>query len=193
MANQYTNKVIINGQAVIDLTGDTVTPEKLLIGVTAHDKSGAVITGTNTCDADTSDATVAAAEILDGKIAYGMGGTKLTGSMPNKGGANVEVSDLPGATIPAGYYDGSGKAKVSGAEAAKLIPGNIRQGITILGVTGTHEGETHVESETVEVTSSFEEQTVTPTEGKYISEVKVKPIPVSYTDNAAGGQTCTVG
>ena len=40
------NKVEINGQTVIDLTQDTVTPESLGKGITAHDKSGAQITGT---------------------------------------------------------------------------------------------------------------------------------------------------
>lgn len=45
MANQYTNKVIVNGQAIIDLTGDTVTAAHLHSGFTAHDKSGKPITG----------------------------------------------------------------------------------------------------------------------------------------------------
>lgn len=40
------NKVDINGATVIDLTGDSVTPETLLQGATAHDASGAAITGT---------------------------------------------------------------------------------------------------------------------------------------------------
>lgn len=40
------SKVIINGSTVFDLTGVTVTPDKLAKGVTAHDKSGAQITGT---------------------------------------------------------------------------------------------------------------------------------------------------
>lgn len=40
------NKVEINGQTAIDLTQDTVTPESLKKGITAHDKSGAKITGT---------------------------------------------------------------------------------------------------------------------------------------------------
>lgn len=40
------NKVVYNGETLIDLTGDTVTEDKLLIGTTAHDKSGNVITGT---------------------------------------------------------------------------------------------------------------------------------------------------
>lgn len=40
------NRVDINGATVIDLTGDSVTPETLLQGATAHDASGAAITGT---------------------------------------------------------------------------------------------------------------------------------------------------
>lgn len=40
------NKVVYNGETLVDLTNDSVTPETLAEGVTAHDKSGAVITGT---------------------------------------------------------------------------------------------------------------------------------------------------
>jgi len=40
------NKVVYGGKVLIDLTGDTVTPGTLLTGTTAHDKSGAAITGT---------------------------------------------------------------------------------------------------------------------------------------------------
>lgn len=39
------NHVIINGETVVDLRNDTVSADKLLKGVTAHDKSGAKITG----------------------------------------------------------------------------------------------------------------------------------------------------
>lgn len=39
------NKVEINGDTVVDLTEDTVSPDTLLEGETAHDKSGAIITG----------------------------------------------------------------------------------------------------------------------------------------------------
>lgn len=46
MANPYVNKVQVNGQTIVDLTGDSVTAEKLLAGTTAHDKSGAPVTGT---------------------------------------------------------------------------------------------------------------------------------------------------
>ena len=40
------NKVEYFGKVLIDLTEDSVTPEKLLIGETAHDKSGNLIKGT---------------------------------------------------------------------------------------------------------------------------------------------------
>lgn len=46
MANQYVNKVAVNGKTVLDLSGDTVYPGMLAKGITAHDKSGAQIKGT---------------------------------------------------------------------------------------------------------------------------------------------------
>lgn len=39
------NKVVVGGETKIDLSGDTVTPAKLLAGIKAHDSSGARITG----------------------------------------------------------------------------------------------------------------------------------------------------
>ena len=44
MANA--NQVIVNGKTILDLRSDTVTPETLQKGYTAHDKSGKKITGT---------------------------------------------------------------------------------------------------------------------------------------------------
>lgn len=46
MANTTYNKVTFAGKTLIDLTGDTVTADKILSGYTAHDKSGKNITGT---------------------------------------------------------------------------------------------------------------------------------------------------
>ena len=40
------NKVVINNEIKIDLTSDTVSPDTLSKGITAHDKSGNVIVGT---------------------------------------------------------------------------------------------------------------------------------------------------
>lgn len=46
MPNQYKNKIIYGGQVLIDLTSDTVKASVLRSGYTAHDQSGATITGT---------------------------------------------------------------------------------------------------------------------------------------------------
>ena len=80
MANKNISKVVYGGKTLIDLTADTVTADKVLKNYTAHDKSGATITGTCTFNADTSDATAGVAEILSGKTAY-VNGVKLTGTI----------------------------------------------------------------------------------------------------------------
>lgn len=40
MPNKYVNKVVIGKETKLDLTADTVTPDKLAKGITAHDKPG---------------------------------------------------------------------------------------------------------------------------------------------------------
>lgn len=52
-SNPYVNKVEFAGDTLIDLTGDTVTAASMLSGVTAHDKSGAAISGTIASKSDT--------------------------------------------------------------------------------------------------------------------------------------------
>lgn len=44
--NQYVNKVVFGNEVLIDLSNDTIDPTALIPGLTAHDKSGASITGT---------------------------------------------------------------------------------------------------------------------------------------------------
>lgn len=187
------NKIIYGGRTLIDLTADTITPDKLAKNVTAHDKSGAPITGTNTYDSDTQDATAAVAEILSGKTAY-VRGSKLTGTMKNNAAVTGSISTKAQEyTIAQGYHDGSGKVSIASNEQAKLIPDNIRDGVTILGVAGTMSGTEGANPQAKTVIPTTEEQEVLPDEGyNYLSQVTVAAIPYEETENSAGGKTVTI-
>lgn len=194
MANEYVNKVVLgSGETLIDLTGDTADAAHVLAGSTFHDKSGAPVTGTCNYDSDTSDDTAAVAEILAGKTAHARG-AKLTGTMVNNGGVNGTISTKAGQyAIPQGYHDGSGKVQIAAAEQAKLVPGNIKAGVELLGVTGEYTGAA-IRAQTRTATPTFVQQTIQPQEGyDYLSAVTVNQIPVAYADNSAGGRTCTIG
>jgi len=193
MANQYKNKIIYGGTTLIDLTVDDVTRSDVLSGKKFHLPSGEPTTGTCTYDADTSDATATAGEILATKTAY-KNGSKITGSMTNNGSVTGTISTLNGQyTIPQGFHDGSGKVSISSTEQAKIIPENIRQGVVVLGVTGTMSGSEDVNAQTKTVTPLTTSATYSPDTGyNYFSEFTVSAIPYVESDNAAGGVTVTI-
>lgn len=191
--SKYVNKLVVGNDVKFDLTGDTVAPNTLLTGTTAHDKTGAQITGTCTYDSDTSDATVAVAEILKDKTAYARG-AKIVGTMPNNGAKNYTISNLNDQTISLGFYDGSGKISIDSAEKAKIIPANIKNGVNILGVQGTMTGQEDLNVQSKTVAPTFTAQTILPDEGyDYLSQVVVSAIPMTESENSAGGLTLTIG
>ena len=187
------SKVIYGGETLIDLTADSITADKLLAGETAHGANGDKITGTCTFDANTQDATAAAAEILSGKTAYNKG-VKVTGTMKNNGAVAGTISSKSGKyTVPQGYHDGSGTVQIASTEQAKLIAANIREGVTILGVTGSMSGSEGVKAQSKTITPTTAEQTVLPDDTyTHLSEVTVAAIPYSESDNSAGGKTVTI-
>ena len=190
------SKVVFGGNTLIDLTQDTVVADKLLQGYTAHGADGNVVTGTCTYDSNTQDATASDSAILVGKTAY-VKGSKKTGTMPNNGAVAGTITTVDGQyTVPQGYHDGAGKVQIDSNEQAKLIPNNIREGITVLGVTGTMSGTESARPQAKEVTPSSIQQIILPDSEQgynYLSQVTVKPIPYVETENAAGGMTVTIG
>lgn len=191
--NQHANKIVYGTTVLIDLTADTVTADKILSSYTAHDASGNIITGTCDFDVNSQDANVKVAEILIGKTAYARG-TKLTGTMPNNGSVSLTIETLDDeVSIAQGYHDGSGKVSILDTEKAKLIAANIKQGITILGVTGTLEPSSNVKVHSKSVTPKTTEQVILPDNGyDYLAQVTVGAIPYVETDNSAGGKTVTI-
>lgn len=196
MAEKTISKVVYGGKTLIDLTSDTVTADKLLSGVIAHDKSGAAITGACTFDADTSDATAASAEILSGKTAY-VNKIKVIGEMRNNGAVTGSISKKAEAyNIPIGYHDGSGKVTISSTEQAKIIATNIRAGVSILGVEGTMSGTEGAKAQAKTATPKTTSQTILPDSAQgfnYLTQVTVNAIPYNESDNAQGGKTVTIG
>lgn len=190
----YNSKVVLaNGTVLIDLTSDTVDAAHLLDGYTAHGANGAPITGSCAFDSDTSADTLQVAEALAGKTFHARG-TAYTGTMANNGGNNITVSSKTGTTIPAGYYDGSGKAVLDSTSTTNLVANNIREGITILGIEGTMSGSEGVRAQAKSATPTFTAQTITPDTGyTHLSQVTVAAITVNYSDNSAGGKTVTIG
>lgn len=194
MPNQYPNKVVNGetGEVIIDLTGDTLLQaSQLASGIKAHARSGEQITGTNTNDADTQDATATASQILDSATAY-VRGEKVVGTMTNNGAVHGTIGSKDGSyTIPTGYHDGSGTVVLENVE--NLNAGNLKAGVSVLGIVGEYSGDA-ARLQAKSVTPSFSQQVVSADAGyDALSQVTVGAIPYSETDNEFGGKTVTIG
>lgn len=128
--NPYKNKVIFDGNTLIDLTGDNVDPNRMLVNTTAHDASGAPITGNiavrYSSDMTASGDTVTApagyyASPASKRVASGTAGTPTA----SKGTVtNHSVSVTPSVTNTAGYINGGTKTgSAAVVTAAELVSG----------------------------------------------------------------------
>lgn len=101
----------------------------------------------------------------------------------DNGAVDKEISEKTDTyTVPKGYHNGSGSVKIADAEQAKIISGNIKSGITILGVAGSYAGEA-AKLQHKSVTPTESEQTIVADEGYTgLSDVTVEAIPDNYAD-----------
>lgn len=194
MADKFYNQAYLaTGEKIFDLTRDDVKQEHVQNGIWFHDKTGERKQGTNTKTVDASNVTAEAADVLEGQT-FGKGDTVVPGTMPNKYGVDVTIESKEGTVIPRGAYNGTSKVVLSEEDRAKLIPENIKEGITILGVDGEF-GADDISAISKEITPTFEEQTFNPADDgvTFYSSVKVNPIPITKTENEYGGITVTIG
>lgn len=91
--NPYVNRVDYGGNTLIDLTADTVAADKLLSGYTAHDRSGAAITGSIQSKAAQTYTPGTASQTVPG-------GVYLSGDQTVAGDANLVAGNIKsGVTI----------------------------------------------------------------------------------------------
>lgn len=85
---------------------------------------------------DASGASADAGDVLTGETFFSASGA-LTGTMANNGGTGGTITTKAGTvTIPSGYTTG-GTVSIASSEQAKIVAGNIKSGVTILGVAGS--------------------------------------------------------
>ncbi len=159
------NKIIYNGNTLLDLTEDSIVAEHVLSGDTFH----------------------------------GNDGESYSGSMTNRGAVSGTIATKDGAyTIQSGFHNGSGTVTISATEQAKIIAGNIKSGVTMLGVLGTYTGEgVNLQSKTASYTPTASAQTATVTadagyDGLSGVSITVAAIPYAETPNTYG-TTVTIG
>ena len=106
------------------------------------DEMTTTINSIKTLEQATADANATASNILVDKTAY-VNGTKVTGTMPNKGAVTSSLNCGGSYTIPAGYHNGSGKvtanslaSQMSNAGVTVTNPSQVISGYKVLDKSG---------------------------------------------------------
>lgn len=93
--------------------------------------------GDNAVFYDTSGADAADGDVLSGKK-YFKGSGQSTGTMTDNGTVTQTISTKAQVvSIAAGKHSGSGTVQIDSTEQAKIVSGNIKSGVTVLGVSGS--------------------------------------------------------
>ena len=111
------------------------------------------------------------------------GYTETLEGIQNRGTGGGEISEKSGSVqIQQGYYSETGNVQIAPAEQQKIVPGNIKQGVTVLGVTGDYSGDAaNLQSKTITPTETAQNVTADPGYDA-LSQVVVNPIPATYQD-----------
>lgn len=111
-----------------------------------------------------------------------------------KGAANAQITAVTQeVAIEKGYHNGAGKIKIDSTEQEKIIPGNIKAGVSVLGVTGTLATADSVKIQAAKsVTPTKSAQSITPDTGyDALAGVNIGAIPDNYAD--VDGVTAAAG
>lgn len=192
------NKVIYGGDTLIDLSNDTITADKMLSGITGHDKAGNKITGTIATNTS-SNLTASGAKV---SVPAGYYASTASKSVATATQATPSITvDSAGkitasATQSAGYVSAGTKSgtKQLTTQAAKTVtPSASEQTAVASGVYTTGVVKVAaVPTETKTATPSAAAQTIKPSSGKFLSSVTVNAIPSSFIQLPANiGQIVT--
>ena len=158
MADKDVNQVIVNGETILDLTNDTVTPNDLVKGVTAHDKSGTAIVGTVEVGSPASNAGDISASFEE----FTLPGGSLYTSIKLTGKSSADVLMRKGSE----YVLSAESSKFGDATVSDVAKGKTFTSKTGLKQVGTYEppaAEPTLQDKTV--TPSATEQVITPDSG----------------------------